>query len=166
MAVAAGVMVMVFEDVAFAQGELPIAVKVKVTLPVAISLGPGAYNSPVRLVPSLKFPSPNVCHCTPVLFETEAPAVMSIGEFEHMVTGVPALAVGCAFTITEYVAVATAQGLLETVIVKVTVFPASPAAAVYVGVNVIALVNDPVPLCVHNIVPLEELAPLTVAIPF
>jgi hypothetical protein len=51
--------------------------------------------------------------------------------------------------------------------VKVTVFPASPAAAVYVGVRVVdPAVIEPVPLCVHNIVPFVELAPLTVAVPF
>ena len=78
----------------------------------------------------------------------------------------PADAVGCAFTITEYVAVAAVHGALDTVKVNVTVLPASPAAAVYVGVSVVALVNEPVPLCVHNMVPLDELAPLTVADPF
>jgi hypothetical protein len=31
---------------------------------------------------------------------------------------------------------------------------------------VVALANVPAPLCVHNIVPLLELAPLTVAVPF
>ena len=54
---------------------------------------------------------------------------------------------------------------METVIVNVTVFPASPAAAVYVGVNVVSFESDPEPLCVQRIVPFEELAPLTVAVP-
>ena len=61
---------------------------------------------------------------------------------------------------------AAVHGALDTVSVNVTVLPASPAAAVYVGVSVVALVNEPAPLCVHNIVPLDELAPLTVADPF
>jgi hypothetical protein len=41
-----------------------------------------------------------------------------------------ALTIGNGFTNTVYVAVAAVQGLLETVIVKVTVLPPSPAAAV------------------------------------
>ena len=56
--------------------------------------------------------------------------------------------------------------VLVTVIVKVTAVPASPAAAVYVGVNVVEFVNEPKPLVVHTIVPLLELAPLTVAVLF
>jgi hypothetical protein len=50
--------------------------------------------------------------------------------------------------------------------VRVTVLPPSPAAAVYVGVNVVALVKEPVPLCDQEMVPFVELAPLTVAVPF
>lgn len=50
--------------------------------------------------------------------------------------------------------------------VRVTVFPASAATAEYVGVRVVALVNEPAPLCVHTIVPFVELAPLTVAVPY
>ena len=75
------------------------------------------------------------------------------------------------FTTTVYVAVAGAGlgvqvALLVTVIVKVTVLPASPAAAVYTGVNVVAPdVIDPAPFSVHAIVPFEEVAPLTVAVP-
>jgi hypothetical protein len=50
--------------------------------------------------------------------------------------------------------------------VNVRVKPASPAAAVYTGVNVVAPDIDPEPLCVHNTVPFVELAPDTVAVPF
>jgi hypothetical protein len=58
------------------------------------------------------------------------------------------------------------QVLLEvTVIVNVTVFPASPAPAVYEGVVVVALVKEPVPLCVHKMVPRAEVAPDTVVVP-
>ena len=63
---------------------------------------------------------------------------------------------------------AEVQGLLETVIVKVTVLPASPAADVYVGVSEVPpAVIDPAPFSVHNIVPLEEVAapPGTVYVP-
>jgi hypothetical protein len=56
--------------------------------------------------------------------------------------------------------------VLVTVIVKVTGVPASPAAAVYVGVNVVASVIEPAPFSVQRIVPLVELAPLTVAVLF
>ena len=76
------------------------------------------------------------------------------------------VAVGVGLTITEYVAVAAVHEL-ETVRVNVTVLPASPAAAVYVGVNVVAPdVIEPAPFSVHSIVPLDEVAPLTVAVPF
>ena len=57
--------------------------------------------------------------------------------------------------------------LLVTVIVKVTAVPASPAAAVYTGVNEVAPdVIVPAPFSVHAIVPLLELAPLIVAVAF
>jgi hypothetical protein len=82
----------------------------------------------------------------------------------------PADAVGVAFTITEKVAEAVAgeqEFELVTVIVSVTVVPASPAAAVYVGVKVVdPEVIDPEPSSVHSMVPLVALAPLTVADPF
>ena len=49
--------------------------------------------------------------------------------------------------------------LLVTVIVRVTALPASPAAAVYVGVKVVApAVIEPAPFSVHAIVPFEALA--------
>jgi hypothetical protein len=86
---------------------------------------------------------------------------------EQVVMSVPAAAVAAAFTNTVYVAVAAVQGLLDTVIVKITVCPASPAAAVYVGVSVVAPdVIEPAPFSVHAIVPLLDVAPLTVAVPF
>ena len=74
--------------------------------------------------------------------------------------------VGIAPTITEKVAVAAVHGEFETVIVNVTVLPASPAADVYVGVNdPCPAVIEPAPFSVQLIVPLDELAPLTVAVP-
>ncbi len=79
----------------------------------------------------------------------------------------PAAAVGDPNTMIEYTAVAFVHGLLETVIVNVTVLFASPAAAVYVGVRVVApAVIEPAPSCVHTIVPFAEAAPLTTAVPF
>ena len=50
--------------------------------------------------------------------------------------------------------------VLLTVIVKITVVPASPAAAVYVGVNVAApAVIEPAPFSVQEIVPFVADAP-------
>ena len=54
--------------------------------------------------------------------------------------------------------------VLVTVIVNVTVFPASPTAAVYVGVKVVFALIVPKPLCVQAIVPFDEVAPLTIAV--
>ena len=55
--------------------------------------------------------------------------------------------------------------MLVTVIVKVTVLPASPAAAVYKGVNVFdPEVMDHAPFSVHIIVPFEVAEPLIVAV--
>jgi hypothetical protein len=49
-----------------------------------------------------------------------------------------------------YVAMASVQGLLETVRVNVTVLPASPGAGVYVGVSELApAVIEPTPFSVH-----------------
>lgn len=100
-AVAADVIVMIFEEVALPQGVFPVAVKVIVTLPAAISFGPAAYCVPFKTVASSNVPSPLVVQSVPLLFVEVAPVEISAGEFEHMVTGVPAFAVGCAFTITE-----------------------------------------------------------------
>ncbi|MNE72479.1 hypothetical protein D3C80_1684260 [compost metagenome] len=47
--------------------------------------------------------------------------------------------------------------------VKTTVFPASNEDGVYVGVNVVPFARVPLPLCVHEMVPFAEDAPLTVA---
>ncbi len=59
------------------------------------------------------------------------------------------------------------HGLLETIMDNVTVVPASPGAAVYVGVNVVEpAVMEPLPFSDHEIVPLEDVASLTVAVPF
>ena len=91
--------------------------------------------------------------------------------FEQILWFPPAAAVGNAFTFTVYVAVAVIGVLhatvLVTVIVKVTAVPASPAAAVYTGAVVVPPdVIVPDPFSVHAIVPLLELAPLTVAVLF
>ena len=48
---------------------------------------------------------------------------------------------------------------------RVIVFPASPAAGVYVGVNVVLpAVIEPAPFSVQSIVPFVSDAPLTVAV--
>ena len=74
-------------------------------------------------------------------------------------------ATGLAETTTVYVAIAAVHGLFVTVMVNVTVVPASPAAGVYTGVSVAPPeVIDPAPLSVQAMVPLDELAPLIVAV--
>jgi hypothetical protein len=76
-------------------------------------------------------PVPFDVHVTPALFDAFDPAVIfTAPELAQVTIAVPAVAVADAFTNTVYVAVAAAQGLFETVIVNVTVLPASPAAAV------------------------------------
>ena len=117
------------------------------------------------LAPEVIEPAPLSVHAI-IPLEEVAPLTVAV-PFWQIVWLPPAVAVGEPFTITEYVAIAGVQGLLETVMVKVTVFPASPAAAVYVGVRVLAPeVIDPAPLSVHAIVPLDDVAPLTVAVAF
>jgi hypothetical protein len=49
--------------------------------------------------------------------------------------------------------------------VKSTAFPSSPVEGVYVGVVEVALLIVPFPLWVHSMVPLEAVAPATVAEP-
>jgi len=73
--------------------------------------------------------------------------------------------VGISLTTTAYEAVADPpqELLLVTVIVNVTVFPASAKVELYVGVNDVELVIVPLPLCAQVIVPFAEDAPLTVA---
>jgi hypothetical protein len=58
-----------------------------------------------------------------------APLTVAV-PLEQIVWLPPAVAVGRGLTLTVYVAVAAVHGLFDTVIVKVTVLPASPAAAV------------------------------------
>ena len=61
---------------------------------------------------------------------------------------------------------AAVHGLFVTVIVSVTVLPASPAAGVYTGVSVVAPeVIEPAPFSVQAMVPFDELAPLIAAVP-
>ena len=107
--------------------------------------------------------------CVHNIVPSDDEAPLTVAEpFEQMVWLPPAVAVGRASTSIEYVAVAIAipqSLLLLTFNVKITVFPSSPTTAEYVGVNVVSLVNEPNPLCVHNIVPAEDEAPLTVAEP-
>ena len=158
-----GKIVNVLFDVALLQEPLPLTVKVRVTLPAAISPALGVYIAKVKESASVKVPVPLEDQSTPSVFVAEAPVVMSTApELAHVEIAVPATAVGKAKTLTVYVAVAAVHVPLETVIVKVTSFPASPAAAVYVGVNVpCPAVMDPAPFSVQTIVPLDDEAPLT-----
>ena len=74
---------------------------------------------------------------------------------------------GSGLTITVYVAVGAIGGtqgtVLETVIVKVIVVPASAKAGKYVGVNVVPFEIVPAPFEVQRIVPFVAVAPLTIA---
>ena len=136
---------------------------VKVT---ALPASPAAavYVGVKVVAPAVIEPAPFSVHNIVPLVEF-APLTMAV-PFWQIVWLPPADAVGVALTFTVYVAVAAVHGLLETVMVKVTVLPASPAAGVYVGVKVVApAVIEPAPFSVHKIVPLDELAPLTVAVP-
>jgi hypothetical protein len=74
----------------------------------------------------------------------------------------PASAVGVSLTLTNFVSTASLQLLLLTVIVKVTVVPASAATGMYVGDNVVALISAPDPFSVHTIVPFANVASVTV----
>ena len=77
-------------------------------------------------------------------------------EFEQIVEEPETVAVGNPWTVIEKSAVAVAGAqtlLLETVIVRVTIFPKSPAFGVYVGLSVVGFVNEPVPLCDQLTVP-------------
>jgi len=126
-----GNIVITFVDTALLQDPFPDAVNVSVTIPAAISAAPGVYSAKVRESGLFKVPSPLVVQAIPSVFVAVEPEVMLIVPvFEQVDIAEPALAVGRASTFTIYVAVASVHGAFETVIVNVTVFPASPAAAV------------------------------------
>ncbi len=117
------------------------------------------------VAPDVIEPAPFSVHKI-VPFEDKAPETIT-DSFEQIVEVPAEIAVGKGLTFTVWIAVAVIAGVhaivLVTVIVKVTVVPASPAAAVYVGVKVVApAVIEPAPFSVHKIVPLEEDAPETV----
>ncbi len=100
-AVGAAVMVNVFVDVAFEQLVLPVAVNVKVTLPAEISAALGVYVQVVSEVAFANKPVPLDVHVVPALFvELEPVVIFTAPLFEHVITAVPAFAVGAAFTVT------------------------------------------------------------------
>ncbi len=122
----------VLVDTAFAQGALPVAVRVKVTVPV--SPAPGVYVAVVSEEGLAIVPVPSDDQMIPALLVADAPAVIFTTEFEHVVTAVPATAVGALEIFKVLVDTAFAQGALPVAVrVKVTV-PVSPAPGVYVAV--------------------------------
>src|SRR6056297_1334551 len=121
----------------------------------------------VKVLAFDKLPLPSCVHIMVPLL-AEAPLTVA-APLEQMVSLPPAEAVGCGSTLTACVAVAVCglhALLLVTVMVSVTVLPASELTALYVGVSVVASDNEPFPLCVQLMVPLLAEAPLTVAAPF
>ena len=135
-------------DTAFAQGALPVAVRVKVTVPV--SPAPGVYVAVVSEEGLAIVPVPSDDQMIPALLVADAPAVIFTTEFEHVVMAVPATAVGALEIFNVLVDTAFAQGALPVAVrVKVTV-PVSPAPGVYVAVvSEEGLAIVPVPLEVH-----------------
>src|SRR5512140_1777599 len=110
-------MVNVLVEVAFPQGALPVAVSVKVTLPAVISAALGVYVASVNEVALAKVPVPLELHVTPVLLVALEPAVMlTAPEVEHVVTAVPATAVGAAVMVNVLVEVAFPQGALPVAV--------------------------------------------------
>jgi hypothetical protein len=69
--------------VAFPQGALPTAVKVRVTEPASLSAALGVYTG-VKVVPPVKVPVPEVAQLTEALFVAEAPDTVKVAELEHM----------------------------------------------------------------------------------
>ena len=91
---------------------------------------------------------------TLALFVAVAPLTV-YARLIHTSPSPPALAVGAAYISSNISSAKGAQFELPfKVIVKVTVVPSSPAAGVYVGVNVVPFVITPLApaLAVHNIV--------------
>ena len=74
----------VLVDTAFAQGALPVAVRVKVTVPV--SPAPGVYVAVVSEEGLAIVPVPSDDQMIPALLVADAPAVIFTTEFEHVVT--------------------------------------------------------------------------------
>ena len=157
----------VAEAVCEAHAFVLVTVIVKVTADPA-SPAAAVYVGVVVPCPFVIVPAPFSIHAIVPLVEL-APLTVAV-LFGQIVWFPPATAVGNASTFTVYVARAVCEAhafVLVTVIVKVTADPASPAAAVYVGVNEVEpKVIEPAPFSVQAIVPLLELAPLTVAVLF
>ena len=68
-------MVKVIGFVAFPQGALPTAVRVRVTVPASLSAALGVYVG-VKVAPPTKVPVPEVAQLTELLFVAVAPAIV------------------------------------------------------------------------------------------
>ena len=79
------------ESDAFPHGLYPIAVNVRVTAPLVISVDPGVYIG-LLIVGSLKVPSPLVVHITDESFVAVPPTTCVVSE--QIVASRPAYAVG------------------------------------------------------------------------
>jgi hypothetical protein len=110
LAVGPADIVNIFEEVALLQGELPVAVKVNVTLLAEISAAPGVYVAVVSEVAFAKVPVPLEVHETPVLLEVDDPAVIFTAPvFEQVVIAVPAVAAAGVLMLIVLVVLTNAQ---------------------------------------------------------
>ena len=98
---------------------------VNVTVPAVISTAPGVYVGSSN-VPSSNVPSPDVVHKFVPFVEVAAKVYVAVSQIISVAN--PASAVGAGFIVNTMLSVASTQGALETVIVKVTV-PAVISAA-------------------------------------
>jgi hypothetical protein len=81
--VAAAIIVNSFDEVATPQGEFPVAVKVKVTLPAAISAALGVYAG-VNVFPLVNVPVPLVLHNKLAWLLALAPVIATAPLFEQV----------------------------------------------------------------------------------
>ena len=111
------VIVIILFDVAFAQGALPKAVNVKVTLPADISAALGVYVAPANEVALVIVPAlPLEVHSTLEKLVAVAPVViLTPVALEQTVKGVPAEAVAGALTVIITSLTAAVHGALLTV---------------------------------------------------
>ena len=120
-------MVKVIDEVAAAHGPLPLACKVKVTLPLVISVEPGVYVG-FNVLVLLKVPLPLVVQSKLASLDAVAPLRLIAPEFEQVVWLAPAKAEGAVVKVKVLEEDAATQGdVAATVIVSVTL-PAAKSA--------------------------------------
>ena len=110
LAVGPADIVNIFEEVALLQGELPVAVKVKLTLPAEISAALELYVAVVSEVAFANVPVPLEVHKPPVLLKMDDPAVIFTAPvFEQVVIAVPAVAAAGALMLMVLIVLTDAQ---------------------------------------------------------